>query len=164
MLTQTSELAVRSLLLLAASDDPNPIPPRQLAKSLDCSPSYLAKTVAMLVRAGILPSVRGARGGVLLTRDSAQITLLEIVEACQGLLIGNYCTEIAPHTEPVCSFHSAMNDLHDAMTDALSKWTLKDLMRQPYSGAPPEAATGCKMKTSGVLPERVRIEGTQTDE
>lgn len=154
MLTQTSELAVRALLLLAIEPSTEPTPPRQLAESLNCSPSYLAKTVSMLVRAGVLQSVRGARGGVLLTRDPAEISLLEVVEACQGLLIGSYCTELAAHREPICSYHRAMNDLHAAMTETLSKWSLKDLLAQPYSKHAPEGPTGCKMLTAGVLPRK----------
>jgi len=133
MLTQTSELAFRTLLFLSLEGDSQPIPPRQIAESLQCSPSYLSKTLRKLVRAGVLRSVRGAHGGVVLALKPGQITLLSVVEACQGLLIANYCRAIAGHEEPVCGFHRAVRELHNATVEILSRWTLQDLLEPPMS-------------------------------
>ena len=66
MLTQTSELAIKSILFLSLEEGEHPISPRQIAESLQCSPSYLAKTMGKLVRAGILRSTKGSHGGVVL--------------------------------------------------------------------------------------------------
>jgi Rrf2 family protein len=149
MLTQTSELAIRSLLLLGLEGDGKPLPPRRIADRLDCSRSYLAKTLGTLARAGVLRAVRGSQGGVLLARDPAGITLLEIVEACQGLLIGNYCQEIEDHLEPVCAFHQAMKEVHTVTTAALSRWTLADLLARPTPQKPQKSSLGCRMIFEG---------------
>lgn len=150
MLTQTSELAIKSLIYLALHPGDEPVSPKQMAEQLDCSPSYLAKVTGMLVKAGLLQSVRGVHGGVLLTRASGDISLLDIVEACQGLLIGNYCAQIASHGEKVCSFHRAMNELHEANQEVLSRWTLADLLETPVG--PKTEVSGpkkCKMFIKG---------------
>lgn len=49
---------------------------------------YLLKILQQLVRAGVLRSKRGPRGGFSLARRAEDITLLQIVEAVDGPLMG----------------------------------------------------------------------------
>lgn len=150
MLTQTSELACKTLLFLGFETGRQPLSPRQIAEALDCSPSYLAKTVGMLVRAGLLRSIKGAHGGVLLARKPEEITLLAIIEACQGLLIANFCREIELHQEALCAFHQAMKELHSVTVKTLSKWTLKHLLEGPVpANLDPAVGPPCKMAFKG---------------
>jgi Rrf2 family protein len=149
MLSQTSELAIRALLFLGLEGDGRPLSPRRLSERLGCSASYLAKTFNMLVRAGVLRSVRGSHGGVLLARDPERITMLDIIEACQGLLIGNYCQQISDHEEPVCSFHQAMKEVHEGTVSRLSTWTLADLLSRPVKDNPEGYPFSCKMAFQG---------------
>jgi Rrf2 family transcriptional regulator, nitric oxide-sensitive transcriptional repressor len=131
MLTQTSETAVRALIYLVLIKSTDPVTPRQIAESLGTSPTYMAKITRQLVRANILRSHRGAAGGVSLSKDPANVTLLEIIEASQGLLVGNYCDEIKGHTVPLCAFHQAMKETHELMIKSLTSWTLEKLSSQP---------------------------------
>src|SRR5690606_17826162 len=108
MLTQTSESALKALIYLVHYGGTEPVPPREIAEHVGASPSYMAKITRMLVKSNILRSHRGALGGVSLSRPASEITLLEIVGACQGLMIGNYCHGIADHLLPVCAFHEDM--------------------------------------------------------
>lgn len=150
MLTRTSELAVRSLLYLILESEGNPVSPRRISEAVGCSPTYLAKTFTQLVKAGILESVRGAGGGVVLARKPAEISLLDIVQACQGLLIGNYCRDIGDERVDVCVFHTAMRELHEQTVSILSHWTLQDLLRRP--ARPPDRGSKqpvCKMFYTG---------------
>ncbi len=143
MITATTELAIRWLVYLAVTGDEHPTSPRRGAGALRCSPSYLAKTSNLLVKAGILRSIRGIRGGVVFARRPEEVSLLEVVEACQGLLTASYCGESTHNTE-VCSYHSAMKELHEATTRALAKWTIKDLLKNP-ARCPEEGPTNCRM-------------------
>ncbi len=45
---------------------------------------YLLKILQQLVRANVLRSKRGPRGGFFLAKDAHEITLLEIIEAVDG--------------------------------------------------------------------------------
>lgn len=149
MLNRTTLLAVRSLVLMGLESPDRPLTPRQLATRIDCSESYLAKTLGSLVKAGILRSVKGSHGGCLLALPPEQITLLSIVEACQGLLIDVYCQEFL-HTHPgICAFHRAMSEVHLLATGALSKWTLADLLAEPVSTGAPEGCASCRMEFVG---------------
>ena len=127
MLTQTSESAIRALIFLVLAKAKEPLPPREIAERIGASPSYMAKITRMLVKSNILRSHRGALGGVSLSRAPEDITLLDVVESCQGLIVGNYCTSIEGHQDPVCAFHQAMVEVHQTTIAVLSKWTIADL-------------------------------------
>lgn len=143
MLNKTSEIALRALILVAVEGKDKPLTPRMVADRLDTSPTYMAKITGLLVKGNILRSHRGAAGGVQLARTPASITILAVVEACQGLIVGNYCDGMGSHPEPVCAFHRAMLEAHQAIVGVLSRWTLADLVRHP--GPAEFRATDCKM-------------------
>ncbi len=145
MLTATSELAARALLFVALNGEEKPLSPRHISGRLDCSPTYLAKVCGLLSRAGILRSIRGVNGGVVLARPPEQINLLQICEACQGILIANYCETIQDHGSSVCSYHQAMLELHEVTVQTLSKWTLRDLMTCPMKSPGGEQKLVCRM-------------------
>ncbi len=153
MLTATTELAIRALILLGLSGEEKPIPPRRLAETLACSPTYLSKTLGHLVRTGILRSVRGAHGGVVIARDPRRITLLEIVEDCQGAVLGDYCHGVrADEVAMSCRYHRVMAELHGHVVRTLSGCTLAELLACPMPvlrGRSP-LGVGCKMNFSGI--------------
>jgi Rrf2 family protein len=88
MITKTSLLATRALLCLAKDQQGIATPPRSIALELGESPAYMAKVLRSLVKAGILRAEHGSKGGVLLNRRADEITLLAVVEACQGAIVG----------------------------------------------------------------------------
>ena len=57
----------------------------EIARQFHLPAAYAAKVMTQLVRANVLDSVRGPRGGFRLTRAPDQIPVLEIVEAVDGL-------------------------------------------------------------------------------
>ena len=146
MITQTSEIAIKTLIYLAIISEKKPIPPHDIAAKIGCSPTYLGKTMSQLVKAGILRSQRGPQGGTSLARDPKNITLLDIVEACQGLLIGAYCQAIGDQTGPVCAYHQAMWDVRMATREALKRWTLADLAAQPVPTGELAGNKECRME------------------
>lgn len=130
MLTKTSLSAVRALAFLAYQRREQPWSPRSIAQQLGESPTYLAKVVRHLVRAGILKAHRGVTGGVVLLQPPEAISLLAIVEACQGRILGDFCSD-ADDLGKVCAFHRAGAELHRAIVGVLSRWTLADLLAKP---------------------------------
>lgn len=130
MLTQTSVIAVRLLTGLALGTPGEIASLKQIAGELGESPTYLVKIARHLVRAGILRAQRGQAGGVALNRAPKEITLLAIVEACQGTIHGNFCRDTGDLSR-TCALHKAGAELHDAITGVLTGWTLADLCRHP---------------------------------
>ncbi len=104
--------------------------PRRIAEELGESPTYLAKVTRALVKAGILRAEKGVKGGVWLGRAPRQITLLAVVEACQGTILGNYCQE-GCSPKLTCAYHQAAEELRDAIVGTLGHWTLDQLQQKP---------------------------------
>jgi Rrf2 family protein len=130
MLTKTTRSAIRLLTHLGLRGDTEPLSPRVLAEQLGESPTYLGKVANHLVKAGILRSHRGVAGGVVMARPPENISLLAIVEACQGTILGDFCEE-ADDLAKTCAFHQACAELHQAIVSTLSKWTLAQFLEQP---------------------------------
>ena len=134
MLTRTTETGIQVLLYLALRRRQEPASPRAMAGSLDLSPSYLSKVTGQLVRAGVLVAHKGSKGGVTLARSPAEIRLLEMVEALQGPVAGDYCRNRSPRCRP-CGFHRAMREVHQATLETLSRWTLAEMAATPGAGS-----------------------------
>lgn len=132
MINKTSLLAVRTLIHLSRDRDHAVRSPRQLAETLRESPTYLAKVTGLLVKAGMLRAEKGARGGVYLSKAPADITLLQVVEACQGSIVGDYCR---PDCDKriVCSYHLAADELRTAIVKVLDAWTIERLSTRASS-------------------------------
>lgn len=145
MITQSSELAIKSLIYLARREGEEPAKPTEIAQMMGCSPTYLAKVLGQLVKSGILDGVRGAHGGVRLARAPEKITMLAIIESVQGLMVGNYCKAIGDEPGPVCAFHDAMLDVFLATKMAMARWTLKKLAERPEPTGPLRGNTQCRM-------------------
>jgi len=131
MLTKTSLSAIRVLTYLGLYGGGEPLSPRYLAEQLGDSPTYLAKVVRHLVKVRILRAHRGVTGGVVLAKSPRDITLLAIVEACQGASLDNFC-EDAGRLSQTCGFHQAAAELHDAIVKVLAHWTLADFLKKPH--------------------------------
>lgn len=144
MLTATTLLGIKVLIYLHLHGDDRPVPPRRIAEQLEASPTYLGKVTSLLVKASLLRSFRGAQGGVRLVRPLSEITLLEVVEACQGRLLEDFCQPVVDETH-VCAFHVAMRELHESMVHVLSKWTMAELAERPGPTADLGGETTCRL-------------------
>jgi Rrf2 family transcriptional regulator, nitric oxide-sensitive transcriptional repressor len=165
LLTRTSLSALRTLVYLGLRKEVGPLPLREIAEALKESPTYLAKVTGHLVRARVLRAHRGVLGGVTLARAPDTITLLSVVEACQGDIVGNFCSD-ASDPALTCAFHQAGLELYDAVVRVLSKWTLADLLRRPFptekGGGVPcwiEAGSVIMRHQTGVLHGQTAKEG-----
>ena len=130
MISGTTRSALRALFYIADCDGPRIVPLKEVAERLDESPTYVAKIAHDLVRAGILRSERGRHGGVSLGSLPENITLLDIVEACQGEVRPNHCRSDCA-SDSACCFHLAAVELCEAVRGVLGRWTLAGLMRKP---------------------------------
>jgi Rrf2 family protein len=100
-----------------------------IAQRQDIPPALLAKLVPLLVRAGLLDSQRGARGGLLLARAASEINMLEIVEAVEGPIAINRCTATPVQCDKVdkCAIHPVWQKAQDYLVNLLKDTSLKDL-------------------------------------
>ncbi|MBZ5525823.1 MAG: Rrf2 family transcriptional regulator [Acidobacteriia bacterium] len=144
MITKTSLLAIRALLLLTQGKPGAVTTPREIASRMGESPDYMAKVLRQVVKAGVLRAERGMKGGVILSRQPVDITLLEIVEACQGQIVESYCQNVQ-ELEITCAFHHAAVELQQAIVDVLSRWNLQQLAAIPGPKIPLPGSRHCMM-------------------
>jgi len=149
MLTKTTLSAIRTLVYIATRESATAQSPRILAGYLHESPTYLAKITRLLVKAGLLRAEKGAKGGVRLALPPSQITLLAVVEACQGAIVGDYCQDGYPPGF-TCSFHEAALQLQEAVVRVLSRWSIAQLAERPSCSHEKRSGASCMM-----APERL---------
>jgi Rrf2 family protein len=90
-ITRQADYAVRAILYLAQLGIGHKASTSQIAEDQEIPLSFLAKIIAQLSVAGLLQTMRGARGGVMLARPPEEITLLDVVEAIDGPIMLNEC-------------------------------------------------------------------------
>jgi len=137
-------MAIRALIHLGVQDRGVLLTPADLAQRTYASVSYMKKVAQFLVRAGILTSLRGTKGGVRLVRDAKSITLLEILEACQGRTIPQYCHGPGKKAQ-VCSFHNVMLELHEKQLEILRSVTLERFIAKPFPSNTYVDKENCRM-------------------
>jgi Rrf2 family protein len=90
------------------------------------------KLVSILTKGGLLRSIRGAGGGIQLSRPAAAITLADIVEAVEGPIALTGCVnEVGCHCviEPDCVVKPHMGMVNNAVRGALAQISLVSLAR-----------------------------------
>ncbi|MFD5386862.1 RrF2 family transcriptional regulator [Streptomyces sp. NPDC127074] len=142
------EWALHCCVVLTSVEEP--VPATKLAEFHDVSPSYLAKQLQALSRAGLVRSVQGKAGGYVLTREPASITVLEVVEAVDGPAAAFTCTEIrqrGPMATPAesctapCPIARAMSGADAAWRAALRAVSIADLAQDVADTSGPSAMT-----------------------
>jgi Rrf2 family protein len=84
--TKASTYAILAVVEIARRQGQSPFGTQAnaIAQQFRLPPAYVAKVLTLLVRAQILRSDRGPRGGFQLARLASQITFLDVVEAVDG--------------------------------------------------------------------------------
>ncbi len=90
-LTRAGEYAVRCVLCLAKQGQDQLVSKKTIALQYDIPDQFLAKIAQKLAKAGIIAIRQGAKGGYMLTRPPAEVTLLEVVETIIGEISLNDC-------------------------------------------------------------------------
>lgn len=140
------EWALHCCLTLAWLGNETTVPTATLAAAFDVPPHYLNKFLQALVRAGILVSTAGVKGGFRLAKRPDKITLLDVVMAIEGPEGSFRCTEIrrrgagvtAKPTEFAlpCGIAVAMGRADAAWRRELAAQTIADLVKSaPATGA-----------------------------
>ena len=136
-ISEAVSLGLRTMVLLAA-DDEHRFTNSRIAETLDVSGHHLAKVMQRLVRAGLVDSFSGPRGGFLLATPALEITLAKVYEAIDGPLVDEGCLL----GNPVCSGNncvlgSVLHSLHEQLRDYLNNTTVAALVEgSPFDDRP----------------------------
>ena len=129
-LTAKSEYGVLALIDLACHEGEGPVSAREISEHRGIPGKFLEQLLVSLRRAGIVEGVRGARGGFVLARDPADVTVLDIVEALDGPLGSPVCdadTDGGCARSTLCAASSVWSRATEALRGVFSTTTLADL-------------------------------------
>jgi Rrf2 family protein len=111
-LSKKADYALMAVRHLALKAGPASASAREIAEQYDIPIELMAKVLQRLVRAGLLSSTQGTRGGYTLSRPSAAISVADVIQAIDG-----------PFTVTACS--SEKNDC-----EQYSKCSIRDPLWQ----------------------------------
>ena len=89
--TTKAEYGVRLLVELGRQSNDSPVSLKAIAENEELPLAYLERIVALLKRADLVESTRGAHGGYRLARDPESVTMDEVVFALEGAVAPMSC-------------------------------------------------------------------------
>lgn len=128
-LSTRSRYGTRMLLDIAENSNGKPVSVSDISKRLGVSVKYLEQLIRPLKRGGYLDSVRGPKGGHVLTKSPGEITVGEVVRLLEGGInltdcVGDkgYCSR-----SPKCNVRNVWVDATRAMNDILDSITISQI-------------------------------------
>lgn len=111
-----------------------PVLMRELAESQQVSADYLEQLMGPLRRAGLVRTVRGAKGGYYLAKSPDHISVKEMIDALEGRLSpADFATgadKKAPPRWRNSAAHDLWQEMEAAASDVLRRTTLGELCRR----------------------------------
>jgi Rrf2 family iron-sulfur cluster assembly transcriptional regulator len=128
-LTRQADYAIRALLRLAEEGSGTVVQTKEIASSEDIPEKYLPTIMRTLARAGLVRTLRGNQGGVLLARKPDEINLREVIEAIEEPIVLNRClrSEGECTRESFCPVHPVWDRIQQSLIDKLESTSFADL-------------------------------------
>ncbi len=126
-------LIVSLHLAKQSGSDINPTPARDMAEREGLPPDYVEQILLKLRRAGLVASVRGAKGGYYLAREARKITVKDVIEAAEDHTFEVNCDSHVVHPERCrsdndCSIRPVWRALQQRIDELLESISLADLL------------------------------------
>lgn len=127
MLSKTAEYALRAMVCMAGL-------PQQassadvLAQKTKVPRSYLNRVLQDLVVAGLVQSRPGPGGGYLLAQGTAEVTILDVVNAVAPIERIRHCPLGLPSHTTLCPLHCELDKAYAATEEAFRSVTLRSVI------------------------------------
>ncbi len=138
-LSTRARYGVRALLDLAFYSSERPVLLKDVAQRQQISPMYLEHLITPLIAAGIIGSIRGAKGGIWLAKPPSAVKLSEVIQLLEGSIAPVECLNNVSYCprSSFCVTRDVWGELKKAMDGVLESITLQDLVeRQKRKGQP----------------------------
>jgi Rrf2 family protein len=136
-ISRTLGYALEATLQLAKLEGQGPVPCRLLAGAGGMPRRFLLQILRLLVDRGIVRSTRGVIGGYTLTRKADQISLLELVEAIYGPIVGDTSSPDVP-TSARAALHAICEEVAAATRCRLASTSLAQLLASASTSTTPQ--------------------------
>ncbi len=127
--SKSGEYAMQAVLYLAKHSASHPILLKEIAESLNIPRPYLNKLLQVLIRAGIVESHKGLRGGFSLARPANTIRLEDVVRSVEGHAISERCVLGFPSCNEAnpCPVHADWKHARSIIHGILSNRTIDEI-------------------------------------
>lgn len=132
-LSTKGRYGVRAMIDLALNYEDVPISIKSISERQNISEYYLEQLFSTLRKANLIKSIRGAQGGYLLSRETKDITIAEIIETLEGPVELSNClsTGICENME-FCSTRLLWARIKESIENVTKTTTLKDMVDDYY--------------------------------
>ena len=129
---------LRVLLDMAMNQTAGPAALKDISRRQGISEKYLWQVIHPLKAAGLVNSLRGTRGGYVLSKAPAEITVLDVVSILEGPISVVDCLSEAEACERSgdCVTRDVWREVERAIKDTLQRITLQDLVRRKRESGP----------------------------
>lgn len=132
-LSTRGHYGLKAMFDLAEHYGSEPIPLKTVAERQNISDNYLEQLIAVLRKAGLVKSVRGAQGGYILAREPGNITVGDIIRAMEGPIAPVDCVSEVEPTEcdqaESCITRMVWARVRDSLAEVMDSITLADMLR-----------------------------------
>ena len=119
---------MRAMVALAAGDG-SPMTTRQIAETMKVPQSYLSKVLQALVRARLVHSTRGLKGGFVLARKPGELNMMDILNAVSPYKRIETCPlDLESHSSDLCPLHRRLDAAMAMVQEAFEGTTLEEIL------------------------------------
>jgi Rrf2 family cysteine metabolism transcriptional repressor len=135
-LSTKGRYAVRAMLDLALQNGDTPTLVKDISKRQGISDLYLEQLLTRLQASGLIRSIRGPKGGFLLTRAPSKIRLCDILQTVEGSMAPVECVENGTLCDraDICITRKVWIKMKHAVDEVLESTTLQDLVEWNNNG------------------------------
>ncbi len=138
-LTRQADYAIRAILHLSAQDEGIVVQTKEVASQQEIPEKYLPTIMRTLARAGIVRTLRGNQGGVMLARRPDNINLREVIEAIEEPIMISRCLREQGecNRDGICPAYPFLNRIQESLIEHLEETTFADLILETTQGHGP---------------------------
>ena len=129
--SRSAEYAIRAFVHLADVPGGKYAMVKNIAEQADIPSHFLAKILQQMARKGFLRSSKGPTGGFALRMPAAEINMLQIVDAVDGLADFQRCPAglAECNDQQPCGMHDTWKGLRSRIIEYLERTTIADLAK-----------------------------------
>lgn len=140
MLTKKSKYGIKALIYLGKKYGDQPVQIMRIATEEQIPKKFLEQILLELRNAGLLYSIKGAKGGYSLNKDPKDIRLTQVIRLLDGPIALLPCVSLNFYqkcdeckSEEVCGIRDTFIGVRDAMLQILNDTSIADIIEKESS-------------------------------
>lgn len=133
-LSTKGRYGVKAMVDLALHYGGEPVSIKNISERQVISEYYLEQLFAVLRKAGLVKSIRGAQGGYVLNRKPSEITVADIMYVLEGPIEISDCLEESKCSNiDCCATRLLWERIKNSMDSVMQSTTLEDMIKDYYN-------------------------------